>query len=231
MSQHNKTPLLVIEDEPEIRNFLKTVLTEHQYEPLFAETAKDGEKLVNLHRPDMIILDLGLPDKDGLDVIKTLREWTQVPILVLSARFREKDKVSALDLGADDYMTKPFGVGELLARLKVIQRRTHQGTTNHSSILTHGDLKIDVNQRQVWQGAIEIQLTPTEYKMLRVFLLNAGKVVTNQHLLREVWGKNADENNHYLRIYVQHLRRKLNDDPMTPKYIVTEPGVGYRLKN
>jgi len=224
------TSILVIEDEPEIRKFLKTVLSGHHFNPLFAETAKEGEKLINLHTPEIVILDLGLPDKDGLEVIKNVREWTQVPILVLSARFSEKDKVSALELGADDYLTKPFGVGELLARLKVIQRHTRNTIANRSPVFVNGDIRIDLDKRQVSIGSKEIDLTPTEYKMLCTLAKHVGKVVTYQQLLREVWGKNADDNNHYLRIYAQHLRRKLNDNPMLPKYIVTEAGVGYRLK-
>ena len=230
MSPMADTSILVIEDEPEIRKFLKTVLSGHHFNPLFAETAKEGEKLINLHTPEIVILDLGLPDKDGLEVIKNVREWTQVPILVLSARFSEKDKVSALELGADDYLTKPFGVGELLARLKVIQRHTRNTIANRSPVFVNGDIRIDLDKRQVSIGSKEIDLTPTEYKMLCTLAKHVGKVVTYQQLLREVWGKNADDNNHYLRIYAQHLRRKLNDNPMLPKYIVTEAGVGYRLK-
>jgi two-component system KDP operon response regulator KdpE len=223
-------PVLVIEDEPEIRKFLKTVLTGRHFNPIFAETAKEGVKLIDLHTPEIIILDLGLPDMDGLDVIKNVRQWTHIPILVLSARGREKDKVSALELGADDYLTKPFGVGELLARLKVIQRHTRNAIASHAPVFVNGAIRIDLDKRDVSIGGKTVDLTPTEYKMLCILAKHVGKVVTYQQLLREVWGRNAEENNHYLRIYAQHLRRKLADDPMLPKYIVTEAGIGYRMK-
>jgi two-component system KDP operon response regulator KdpE len=167
---------------------------------------------------------------DGLEVIRSVRQWTHIPIIVLSARGREKDKVSALELGADDYLTKPFGVGELLARLKVIQRHARNAIASHMPVFVNGAIRIDLDKRQVFLSGKEIDLTPTEYKMLCILAKHVGKVVTYQQLLREVWGKNAEENNHYLRIYAQHLRRKLDDDPMLPKYIVTEAGIGYRLK-
>jgi two-component system KDP operon response regulator KdpE len=224
------TSILIIEDEPEIRKFLKAVLSSHEFAPVFAETAKEGEKLVNSHSPEIIVLDLGLPDLDGLEVIKSVRKWTQIPILVLSARGREQDKISALDFGADDYITKPFGVGELLARLKVILRHSRNLIANREPIFENGDIRIDLDKREVFLCGSAIDLTPTEYKMLCLLAKHVGRVVTYQQLLREVWGKNAEESNHYLRIYAQHLRRKLNDDPMLPKYIVTEAGVGYRLK-
>jgi two-component system KDP operon response regulator KdpE len=225
-----ETTIVIIEDEPEIRNFLKTTLLSHKFKPVFAETANAGIKFIDLHTPEIIILDLGLPDMDGLDVIKAVRQWTQIPILVLSARGREKDKVSALELGADDYLTKPFGIGELLARLKVIQRHSRQIIALNAPVFINGDMRIDLDKREVFVGAKAIELTPTEYKMLCVLAKHVGKVVTYQQLLREVWGKNAEENNHYLRIYAQHLRRKLADNPMLPKYIMTEAGIGYRLK-
>ena len=224
------TPILIIEDEPEIRKFLKAILVNHNFKPSFAETAKEGIKLISLHAPEIVILDLGLPDMDGLEVIKSVREWTHVPIIVLSARGREIDKVSALELGADDYLTKPFGAGELLARLKVIQRHSCNAIGSHSPIFVNGDIRIDLNKREVSVGDKAIDLTPTEYKLLCALSKQVGKVVTYRQLLREVWGKNAEENNHYLRIYTQHLRRKLADDPMLPKYIITEAGIGYRMK-
>lgn len=230
MSQTADTSVLVIEDEPEIRKFLKTALASHHFNPSFAETAGEGIKFINLQTPEIVILDLGLPDMDGLEVIRSVRQWTHVPILVLSARGREHDKVSALELGADDYLTKPFGVGELLARLRVIQRHANNSIASHAPVFTNGDMCIDLDKRKVLLNHKEIDLTPTEYKMLCILAKHVGKVVTYQQLLREVWGKNAEENHHYLRIYVQHLRRKLNDDPMLPKYIVTEAGIGYRLK-
>jgi two-component system KDP operon response regulator KdpE len=230
MSSTTDASVLIIEDEPEISKFLAAVLTGHQFKPLFAATAGAGLKLINSHPPEIVILDLGLPDMDGLDLIKNVRQWTNVPILVLSARGREQDKVSALELGADDYLTKPFGAGELLARLKVIQRHTRNMITHHAAAFVNGDIRIDLDKREVWVGTRAIELTPTEYKLLCCLAKHVGKVVTYQQLLRDVWGKNADDNNHYLRIYAQHLRRKLGDDPMSPKYITTEAGIGYRMK-
>jgi two-component system, OmpR family, KDP operon response regulator KdpE len=230
MTQTADTSVLIIEDEPEIRHFLKTILIHHHFKPSFAETAREGVKLISLHAPDIIILDLGLPDMDGLDVIKSVRTWSHIPIIVLSARGREQDKVSALDLGADDYLTKPFGAGELLARLKVMQRHTHHAIGKHSPIFVNGAIHINLDKREVSVDNRTINLTPTEYKMLCVLAKYVGKVVTYKQLLHEVWGKNAEDNQHYLRIYAQHLRRKLADDPILPKYIVTEAGVGYRMK-
>jgi two-component system KDP operon response regulator KdpE len=222
--------ILVIEDEPEIRKFLKAVLTSHDYKPTFAETAREGIKLAASHPPALIILDLGLPDIDGLGVISHIREWSQVPIIVLSARGREQDKVDALELGADDYLTKPFGAAELLARMKVAKRHAQNHSLQAPSIFETGDVKVDFEKRQVFVKEKEIHLTPTEYKLFSMLIKHAGKVVTRSQLLREIWGKNSGENSHYLRIYTQHLRHKLGDDPLQPKYIVTEAGVGYRLK-
>jgi two-component system KDP operon response regulator KdpE len=230
MSPTADTSILIVEDEPEIRKFLAAILVNHQYKPSFAKTAGEGLKLINLHTPEIVILDLGLPDMDGLELIKNVRQWTNVPIIVLSARGREQDKVSALELGADDYLTKPFGAGELLARLKVIQRHTRNAIGNNSMVFINGDIQIDLDKREVHVAGKEIDLTPTEYKLLCALAKQVGKVVTYQQLLREVWGKNAEENNHYLRIYAQHLRRKLGEDPMLPKYIITEAGIGYRMK-
>jgi two-component system KDP operon response regulator KdpE len=224
------TTVLIVEDEPEIRKFLAAVLESHHFAPSFAETAREGLNLINLHTPEIVILDLGLPDMDGLELIKNVRQWTNVPIIVLSARGREQDKVSALELGADDYLTKPFGAGELLARLKVMRRHAQNAISNQTTVFVNGDIEIDLDKRNVRVGGKGIDLTPTEYKLLCALAKQVGRVVTYQQLLREVWGKNAEENNHYLRIYIQHLRRKLGDDPMLPKYIGTEAGVGYRLK-
>lgn len=226
----SETSILVIEDEPEIRKFLKAALISHDFRPSFAESAKEGLKLITAHPPEIVILDLGLPDMDGLDVIKTVREWSQVPIIVLSARGQEEDKVSALELGADDYLTKPFGVPELLARLKVALRRARQSSTATSSVFEMGDVSVDLEKRLVKVKGEEVHLTPTEYKFLVVLVKHAGKVITQQQLLKEVWGKHSTENSHYLRVYAQHLRQKLGDDSMRPRYIVTEAGVGYRLK-
>lgn len=230
MPSTNDTDVLIIEDEPEIRNFLKATLSNHSFHPSFAETAKEGLKLIKCHAPEIIILDLGLPDMDGLEVIRTLRQWSQIPVIVLSARGREQDKVTALELGADDYLTKPFGAGELLARLRVLMRHSRNMMTSETDVFVNGDLRIDLDKRNVWVSGRVVELTPTEYKLLCALAKEVGKVVTYRRLLLEVWGKNAEDNNHYLRIYTQHLRRKLGDDPMLPKYIITEAGVGYRLK-
>ena len=229
MTPHN-IPILVIEDEPEIRKFLKASLASHDYRPVFAENAREGIKLITTHPPEAVILDLGLPDMDGLDVITTIREWSAVPIIVLSARGQEQDKVTALELGADDYLTKPFGVPELLVRLKVALRHARQSASAASPVFETGDIALDFEKRHVRVKGEEIHLTPTEYKLLSVLVKHAGKVVTQQQLLKEVWGKNSTENRHYLRVYAQHLRQKLGDDPMRPRYIVTEAGVGYRLR-
>jgi two-component system KDP operon response regulator KdpE len=230
MPQVTNTSILVVEDEPEIRKFLGAILVNHSFNPTFAETAHEGIKFINLHTPEIVILDLGLPDMDGLELIKNVRQWTNVPIIVLSARGRERDKVAALEFGADDYLTKPFGAGELLARLKVMQRHNRNAISGQSALFTNGDLRVDLDKREVHIGNRAIDLTPTEYKLLCALARQVGKVVTYQQLLREVWGKNAEENNHYLRVYTQHLRRKLADDPLSPKYIITEAGIGYRMK-
>ena len=230
MPPTSDTYILVIEDEPEIRKFLAAVLVNHNFVPSFAGTAREGLKFINIHPPELIILDLGLPDMDGLGLIKEVREWTNIPIIVLSARGREQDKIADLELGADDYLTKPFGAGELLARLKVMQRHARDAISTVATVFENGDLRIDLDKRMVTVNSKKIDLTPTEYKLLCALAKQTGKVVTYQQLLREVWGKNAEENNHYLRIYTQHLRRKLGDNPLLPKYIITEAGIGYRMK-
>ena len=230
MPPTSDTYILVIEDEPEIRKFLAAVLVNHNFVPSFAGTAREGLKFINIHPPELIILDLGLPDMDGLGLIKEVREWTNIPIIVLSARGREQDKIAALELGADDHLTKPFGAGELLARLKVMQRHARDAISTVATVFENGDLRIDLDKRMVTVNSKKIDLTPTEYKLLCALAKQTGKVVTYQQLLREVWGKNAEENNHYLRIYTQHLRRKLGDNPLLPKYIITEAGIGYRMK-
>ncbi len=225
-----KIQVVVIEDEPEIRKFLNSILSNHGYEAKFAENAKDGINLISLYPPELIILDLSLPDIDGIEVIKNIRAWLSVPIIVLSARGKEEDKVNALELGADDYITKPFNSGELLARLKVAIRHSQKNTDPNLKILKIGDLTINLEKRLVLLKDIEIHLTKIEYKLLICLVKNAGKVLTHKQLLKEVWGKNSLENNHYLRIYTKNLRAKLGDDPMQPKYIITEAGVGYKFK-
>lgn len=223
--------ILVIEDDPQIQRFLRATLADSGYDYLMATTAQEGLRLTGLQHPDLIILDLGLPDMDGLEVTRRLREWTSTPIIVLSARNQERDKVDALDAGADDYLTKPFGTAELLARLRVAHRhaiRATQGTDD--PVFTTGELRVDVAHRQVFVGPEEAHLTPIEYKLLLVLVQHAGKVVTRKQLLHDVWGPSYVDEMHYLRVYMGQLRHKLESDPTRPRYLITEPGVGYRLK-
>jgi two-component system KDP operon response regulator KdpE len=222
--------ILVIDDEPQIRRFLRASLSAHEHEVHEAATAADGLRLAADARPDLILLDLGLPDMDGLDVTRRLREWTVTPIIVLSAREHERDKIDALDAGADDYLTKPFGVGELLARIRVALRHTLRTGDGHSTVFDHDGLRVDLDTRHVSANGQEIHLTPTEYKLLTVLVQNAGKVVTQQHLLKAVWGPAYGQESQYLRVYMGQLRHKLERDPARPRYLITEPGVGYRLK-
>lgn len=224
--------VLVIEDDKPMRNFLKSSLTDESYDVKLAETGEHGRSMARSHRPDLIILDLGLPDIDGLTVIERLREWSQLPIVILSARGEEQVKVEALDRGADDYVTKPFGVEELLARLRVALRHSVQENDHDQDIdpvFEVRDLKVDLTERRVGKNGEELDLTPTEYRLLVEFVRNAGKVLTHRHLLKEVWGPEAIDENHYLRVYVGNLRKKIEDDPARPKYLITEQGVGYRL--
>ena len=221
----------MIEDDLQIRRFLRVTLSSSGYQLLEATSAQEGIKQVGLQHPDLIILDLNLPDLDGLDVARQLREWTATPIIVLSARNQEKDKVAALDAGADDYLTKPFGTEELLARMRVALRhaiRAAQGTDD--PVFTVGDLRVDMAHRQVFIGAQEVHLTPIEYKLLLILIQNAGKVITRRQLLHDVWGAAYTDESHYLRVYMGQLRHKLEADPTRPRYLITEPGVGYRLK-
>jgi two-component system KDP operon response regulator KdpE len=227
----NAQLILVIEDDPQIRRFLRATLTDSGYEYLDTSTGQEGLRLVGLRHPDLIILDLGLPDMDGLEVTRRLREWTPTPILVLSARNQERDKVDALDAGADDYLTKPFGTAELLARLRVALRHSiqaAQGTTD--PVFMAGDLLVDLEHRQVFVSETEIHLTPIEYKLLLVLVQYAGKVVTRKQLLHDVWGPSYVGEMHYLRVYMGQLRHKLEVDPTRPRFLITEPGVVYRFK-
>jgi two-component system KDP operon response regulator KdpE len=220
--------VLVIEDEPPIRRFLRPTLTSQGYRIVEAETGEDGLLQAATRQPDLVILDLGLPDLDGLQVIRRLREWTAVPIIVLSARGAESDKVAALDAGADDYVAKPFAVGELLARARVALRHAVGRETGESTFVL-GDLRVDLARRRVWVGEAEVRLTPIEYRLLTVLVRHAGKVLTHRQLLQEVWGPGQVEQTHYLRVYMANLRRKLEADPARPRFLRTEPGVGYRL--
>ncbi len=220
--------ILIIDDEPPIRRFLRASLTAEGYGVVEAETGEAGLKLAARQPPDLVILDLGLPDIDGQDVLRRLREWLAAPIVILSARDREPQKVEALDNGADDYLTKPFGVGELLARIRTALRHARP-TGVESSVIAIGDLRVDLSARQVTIGGERIALTPLEYKLLVVLMKNAGKVLTHRMVLREVWGPHASQETHYLRVFVAGLRRKLSDDPARSRYIATEQGVGYRF--
>jgi two-component system, OmpR family, KDP operon response regulator KdpE len=223
--------VLVIEDEPQIRRFLRATLPAHGYRLLEAETGQDGLTQAAMHQPDLIILDLGLPDLDGLEVTRRLREWTTVPILVLSARGQETDKVVALDAGADDYLTKPFGIQELLARMRVALRHAaHLSQEPREPVFTVGELRVDLGHRRVSVANQEVHLTPIEYKLLTVLVRYAGRVVTQRQLLQEVWGPHQTSATHYVRVYMGQLWHKLEANPARPRYLVTEPGVGYRLK-
>jgi len=220
--------VLVVDDEPQIRRFLRASLTGHDYQVIEAATGQAALNQVVSAKPDLVILDLGLPDMDGLEVLRRVREWSQVPIVVLSVREREQDKIAALDAGADDYLTKPFGVGELLARLRTAMR--HTLPAEQEPTFQTGELKVDLARRQVWVANHEVKLTPTEYAILKYLVAHAGKVVTHQQLLREVWGPAYVDEPHYVRVYVGQLRHKIEADPAQPRYILTETGVGYRLR-
>ncbi len=218
---------LVIDDELQIRRLLRVTLEANGYRVFDAATGQDGIAQAAQRRPDVVLLDLGLPDLDGVEVLKRLREWSCVPVVVLSVRDREDDKVAALDAGADDYVTKPFASGELLARLRVAQRRAKPGP--EESVFRSGDLDVDLARRIVLRSGKEVKLTATEYALLALLVRHAGRVLTHRQLLTEVWGPNATAQTHYLRVYVAHLREKLETDPAKPELILTESGVGYRL--
>jgi len=219
--------VLVVDDERSIRRFLKASLGS-QFAIFEATTGEEALAAVVNDRPDVVILDLGLPDMDGVEVTRRLREWTQIPIIVVSVREQEKDKIAALDAGADDYLTKPFGVGELMARLRSALRRSAQAETEPT--FKTGNLVVDLNMREVSVKNEIISLTPTEYDLLRTFIKHAGKVLTHDQLLRVVWGTAYESETHMLQVNISNLRRKIEPDPVRPSYLVTEPGVGYRLK-
>lgn len=222
--------ILVIEDEPEIRRFLRVSLAAHGYRFVEAETGAEGIRRAAEQQPELVILDLGLPDVDGLEVIQQIRGWSHVPIVVLSARGQERDKIAALDHGADDYLTKPFGVGELLARMRVALRHAAGDGERSEPEFRTGELVLDRAARRVMVAEQEVHLTPNEYRLLTVLARHAGKVVTHRQFLKEVWGPDSVFETHYLRVYLAQLRRKIEADPAQPRYLLTEPGVGYRLR-
>jgi two-component system KDP operon response regulator KdpE len=226
-----KDSVLVVEDEPQLRRFIRAALDANGYRVLEASRASEVVALITSHNPALVLLDLGLPDGDGIDLTRALREWTTVPIVVLSARGREEDKVAALDAGADDYLTKPFGMNELLARMRVaLRRRPSADEPAVERAYTFGDLVIDIVRREVRLGEDELHLTPIEYKLLLLLARNAGRVLTHQQILKDVWGPAYATRTHYVRVHMAELRKKIERDPARPKLIVTEPGVGYRLR-
>lgn len=227
----NLATILLIEDERQMRRFLRVTLQSERYGLIEAETAAEGLSQAAKRNPDIVLLDLGLPDMDGLEVINKLREWSAVPIIVISAREQEGDKIKALDEGADDYLTKPFGSGELLARIRVALRHAMpKSQDQRDAIFTADDLSIDFLKRQVHRGDREIHLTPIEYRLLVVLVRNAGRVMTHRQILKEVWGPSYIEQTHYLRVFMNQLRKKIETDSARPHFLLNEPGVGYRFK-
>jgi two-component system, OmpR family, KDP operon response regulator KdpE len=224
----NKIRVLVVDDEPAIRKFLRVALVSQGYTVDEASNGKDAVSIISNDKPDIIILDLGLPDMDGIEVIRLVRQWIQTPIIVLSVRNSEKDKVDALDAGADDYLIKPFSVGELSARLRAALRHLTQSPGENT--FSNRNLSVDLLRRVVISNGKEVQLTPNEYDILRVLISHGGKVLTHLQLLREVWGKVYEQEFHILHVNISNLRRKIEPDPTRPQYIITEPGVGYRLR-
>ena len=224
----NLPRILVVDDEAAIRRFLHTILKAEEFSLHMAETGHAARAAAATIRPDIILLDLGLPDLDGVEVIRRIREWSPVPIIVLSVREREDDKVKALDAGADDYLTKPFGIGELLARIRAALRRSVQQAPE--PVFISGELEVDLARRRVMVRGEEVQLTPTEYDLLRLLVTHAGRVLTHGQILRQIWGITYLEQPHVLRVNISNLRHKIEADPSRPRHIVTEPGVGYRLK-
>jgi two-component system KDP operon response regulator KdpE len=220
---------ILIEDERQIRRFVRTALEANGWSVHEAETMQQGLTDARSRRPDLIILDLGLPDGDGVEFLHQLRGWSKVPVIVLSARVDEQDKIAALDSGADDYLTKPFGVGELLARVRATSRRHLEAGADTGAVFTFGDVDIDLGMRTAHKGGTAIHLTPIEFRLLSLLIANAGKVLTHRQILREVWGPAHSEDGHYVRVYMGHLRQKLEGDPAQPKHILTETAVGYRL--
>jgi two-component system KDP operon response regulator KdpE len=224
-----RSVIVAIEDDPQIRRFLRTGLESHGFQIHEADTGKLGLIEAANRKPDLVILDLGLPDMDGVEVVKKLREWSALPVIVLSARATETDKVAALDAGADDYLTKPFGLGELLARIRVALRHASGTAQEKGGVFAVAGLKVDLPHRRVYRDGNEVHLTPIEYRLLATLVKHAGRVITHRQLLKEVWGPGHIERSHYLRIYMAGLRHKLEADPARPRFLLTETGVGYRL--
>jgi two-component system KDP operon response regulator KdpE len=222
--------ILVIEDEPQVRRFLRATLGSHGYRVVEVTTAQEALAEATTRIPDVVLLDLGLPDLDGIEVVGRLREWATMPIIVVSARGKEEDKIHALDAGADDYLTKPFGAGELLARIRVALRHRGRAAAPEEPVFTAGELRVDAARRQVFVGEREVHLTPIEYKLLQLLVRNAGRVMTHRLLLEQVWGPAHAGQTHYLRVFMGQLRQKLEAEPARPRWLVTEPGVGYRLR-
>jgi two-component system KDP operon response regulator KdpE len=220
---------ILVEDERQIRRFVRTALEAEGWSVFETDTLRQGLADAGTRKPELIILDLGLPDGDGIQFIHDVRTWSKVPIIVLSARVGEQDKIEALDAGADDYLTKPFGVGELLARVRAAARRQQAAGTSLGAIFQFGDITVDLSLRTVHKGAAAVHLTPIEYRLLGLLIANAGKVLTHRQILREVWGPSHAEDGHYVRVYMGHLRHKLEDEPAQPKHILTETAIGYRL--
>jgi two-component system KDP operon response regulator KdpE len=226
-----KPLVLVIDDEPQMRKFVRIALTTHGYRVVEAASAEEGIRQASTYTPDLVLLDLGLPDDHGMEVTRRVREWSPVPIVIISARGQEESKVAALDGGADDYVTKPFGAAELMARVRVALRHAARGTESASPILAIGkDVRVDLSKRLVQVRGLEVHLTPIEYKLLAQLVKHAGMVMTHRHLLERVWGPGHTHQMQYLRVYMTQLRHKLERNPARPTYLVTEPGVGYRLK-
>jgi two-component system, OmpR family, KDP operon response regulator KdpE len=226
-SKKTSTAVLVIDDEPQIRRLLRVTLEANGYEVFDAVNGQDGISQAAQRRPEIILLDLGLPDLEGVEVLKRIREWSRVPVIILSVRDRENDKIAALDAGADDFVTKPFSSGELLARVRTTLRRSQPQAAE--AIFRNGNLELDLSTRIVRKNGQEVKLTPTEYSLLRLLVVHAGKVLTHRQLLTEVWGPKAVEQTQYLRVHIAHLREKLEDNAAQPKFIITEPAVGYRV--
>ena len=227
----NPPLILLVEDEPQMRRFLRVSLTGHDFRLIESETGRDAFTQAATHNPEAILLDLGLPDMDGIEVTRRLREWTATPIIVLSARGQEQDKIAALDAGADDYLTKPFSMGELLARIRVaLRHRNRVAGEEGEAVFSTGDLQVDLSLREVRVGDEEVRLTPTEYNLLAALVRNAGRVLTHSQLLKEAWGPTHSTQTHYVRIFMSQLRRKIEKNPARPRYLITELGVGYRLR-